>query len=388
MIDGIDYYAGDGSPNLSGLAFAFIKATEGVRLNDPAYQRERARIRAAGLVFGAYHFGHPEQDVNAEVEHFVSFAQPGPGDVLFLDYEDENGNFSQLSNAHLTWWKNTWISQVKRRCPNNRVGLYCNVDTWVNKIDDNDAGDFLFIAQYGGAGPHIKDPWLIWQHGTDHVDYDKARFDSVDAMRAWAHQEDEDMTPDQDARLRRIEALVTPGGPLSNELIHGDNPQRDQPRVAGNDQILLAVQQLLQRTEKLQQDVDRLSAGKGGPAASVPAQATPTAEAPTASGAGEAPPAPPAHETARAATAESASADRPSAAGPPAPTPDVARVGQGAAEGADPDKLAQALGPLLREHDADQVKQSLIKHVGQQFADAFAAATRVFSRRDEDAPRP
>jgi GH25 family lysozyme M1 (1,4-beta-N-acetylmuramidase) len=189
MIEGIDYYAGNGSPHLSGLAFAFIKATEGAHFTDPAYDRERTRIRAAGLVFGAYHFGHPEEDVNAEVEHFVTVAKPATGDVLILDFEDEKGNFGKLSSRKLTKWKNAWLKKVKARCPHNRVGLYCNVDVWQHRLRDDNAGDFLFIAQYGGSGPSIKDPWTIWQYRADHVDHDKARFDSAAAMHAWARLE-------------------------------------------------------------------------------------------------------------------------------------------------------------------------------------------------------
>jgi hypothetical protein len=188
VIEGIDYYAGNGSPGLSGYGFAFIKATEGIHFNDPAYGRERARIYASGLVFGAYHFGHPEQDVAAEVAHFLDVARPRAGDVLFLDFEDENGNWNSLTNSQLTSWKNRWLSQVKAACPNNRVGLYCNVDAWKNRINDSEAGDFLFIAQYGPPAPSIRDPWLIWQYsdGGGTLDHDRAQFASVAAMRAWA----------------------------------------------------------------------------------------------------------------------------------------------------------------------------------------------------------
>ncbi len=190
MIEGIDYYAGNGSPSLAGYGFAFVKATEGIHYSDPAYTVERARIGAAGLVFGAYHFGHPEQDVAAEVEHFLAVAQPRPGDVLFLDFEEENNNWYGLTNTRLTWWKNAWLTLVKQRCPGNRVGLYCSTDTWLHKIDDSNAGDFLFIAEYGVSQPTIRDPWLIWQHddGGGVLDHDVAQFPSVAAMRAWAHQ--------------------------------------------------------------------------------------------------------------------------------------------------------------------------------------------------------
>ncbi len=189
MIEGIDYYAGNGSPSLSGLAFAFIKATEGVHFNDPAFNAERARITSAGLVFGAYHFGHPEQDVTSEVNHFLAVARPRPGDVLFLDFEDENGNWDSLSPGHLTAWKNAWLAQVKQRCPNNRVGLYCNSNTWRTIVTDSNAGDFLFIAEYGSSSPSIRDPWLIWQYSdsSGSLDRDRAQFSSLDAMRVWAH---------------------------------------------------------------------------------------------------------------------------------------------------------------------------------------------------------
>lgn len=42
----------------AGFRFAFVKATEGLRGRDPAYQRLASALRGAGLHVGAYHFAH------------------------------------------------------------------------------------------------------------------------------------------------------------------------------------------------------------------------------------------------------------------------------------------------------------------------------------------
>lgn len=199
MISGIDYYSGNGSPSLAGLEFAFIKATEGLSLNDPAYATQRARIKKAGLAFGAYHFGWENESVDSQAEHFVSVAKPEAGDMLFLDFEgySDGRNWSGMSWAQRDAWRLAWIAKVKTLTHGNcRVGTYINTSTW-KSIPSNDPGDFLFIAEYGVKKPNITHPWQFWQHGDSPVDQDYGNFANRAALDAWRNihptTEDDDM---------------------------------------------------------------------------------------------------------------------------------------------------------------------------------------------------
>lgn len=193
-IQGADWYSGDAHPRLDGFDFAIIKATEGRGYSDPGYAAERARIKNAGLVFGCYHFPHPELNaMNAEIDHFLGYAQPQPGDILMLDFEPTGSNWDHLSNAQLTTYATSWINEVKRRQPGHRVILYMGAYNYKTRLNGSYVGDGLMVAAYGSSSPGIHDPWLIWQYSeTGHnpggrYDQDVANFPSRAAMAAWAN---------------------------------------------------------------------------------------------------------------------------------------------------------------------------------------------------------
>lgn len=52
--------------------FAFIKATEGVTLEDKAFASNWTGARTAGVLRGAYHFFHPSADPIKQAEFFLS----------------------------------------------------------------------------------------------------------------------------------------------------------------------------------------------------------------------------------------------------------------------------------------------------------------------------
>ena len=63
--NGIDVSNNNGRLDLtrgfSGLDFVIAKATEGTAFVDDTLAWYHSQARAAGSLFGAYHFGHPEQ---------------------------------------------------------------------------------------------------------------------------------------------------------------------------------------------------------------------------------------------------------------------------------------------------------------------------------------
>lgn len=183
---GIDFYYGDGTPSLAGQTFDVIKASEGAGFPPdgpiPAwYAAEQAKIRAAGAVFGAYHFWHPGVDNAAQLANFLRRANLRDGDVIQLDCEVTDGLDWATVNAR----KNDMLGRLKAARPRNRVLLYTYLDFW-NHIDAN-AGDGLWIADPSApAGAPRVAHWVIHQYGSDSVDYDIANFPDAAALRAWA----------------------------------------------------------------------------------------------------------------------------------------------------------------------------------------------------------
>jgi hypothetical protein len=166
--------------DVSGLSFAFVKATESSDYVNPKYHAQLATARDAGLVVGHYHFAHPG-NVDAQVQHFLLAADIRPGELVAYDWEA-----SGVTEAD----RDAWIRAVKAHLPSNKVVLYCNRDFWRN-VDTENGGpaDSLWIADPNApAGrPNISHPWRFHQYSwTGGIDRDVANFGSVGELRAWA----------------------------------------------------------------------------------------------------------------------------------------------------------------------------------------------------------
>src|SRR5258707_739707 len=82
----------------AGLCGVIHKATTGATGRDDAYKGRRALATGANLLWGAYHWG-TNADVRAQVENFLSWAEPDNNTLVALDYESTPGNQMTLSQA-------------------------------------------------------------------------------------------------------------------------------------------------------------------------------------------------------------------------------------------------------------------------------------------------
>lgn len=76
----------------SGILAVIHKATEGGDWVDKSYADHRARAEAAGLLWGAYHFGTRQYSGADQAQAFLSIARPGPSTLMALDLEPNEGN--------------------------------------------------------------------------------------------------------------------------------------------------------------------------------------------------------------------------------------------------------------------------------------------------------
>jgi hypothetical protein len=176
-------------PDTSGLSFAFVKVTEGLSYINPKWVAQRDHAKANGLVWGAYAYPHMGNDPKAEADYFLSQVAWQPGDLVVLDWEGYDPANAGVSKATQAAYKDTWLRYVKSKLPNNRVGVYANVDYWRNVDTTSYSGDFLWIATAGRAAgdPGIADPWLFHQYSeAGGLDRDYCPLASVADLRAWA----------------------------------------------------------------------------------------------------------------------------------------------------------------------------------------------------------
>lgn len=168
------------SPSTSGLAFAFIKATEGTSYINPRMTSQTKKARAGGLVVGFYHFLHPGS-IAAQAAYFVDRCDSVQGDVLACDWESSQSGRASCAE------KDQFLAEVKRLRPTHRVILYCNKDFWQNHDTTSQAGDGLWIADYVTAGkPRISAPWLFHQYTSSPIDTNLGQFKDRTALKAWA----------------------------------------------------------------------------------------------------------------------------------------------------------------------------------------------------------
>src|SRR5262245_38422166 len=151
----IDYQAA----KRDGIWGVIYKATESDNYVDETYDEARRQAKAAGLLWGAYHFFRPG-NVADQVEHFLSNAMPGPDTLLVLDHEDEGCSLDDVKE---------FLQRVEQET-GQRPALYSGhvlKEQIGNRIDSYLAGTRLWLAQYG---PNLEVPrnwpggaWL-WQY--------------------------------------------------------------------------------------------------------------------------------------------------------------------------------------------------------------------------------
>jgi lysozyme len=74
------------------------KASEGGDWRDPMYAKRRAQAEAAGMMWGAYHFGTHQYSGADQAKMFLSVARPGPTTLLALDLECNELNPANTMN--------------------------------------------------------------------------------------------------------------------------------------------------------------------------------------------------------------------------------------------------------------------------------------------------
>ena len=145
----------------AGLVGVIHKATTGATGHDPLYASRRADAIAAGLLWGAYHWGTAATIAN-QVANFLNIAQPDAHTLVALDYEETAGNQMTLAGAR------DFLQRIQTAL-GRRAVLYSGI-TIKNALGaTHDAffgGHRLWLAQYGTA-PSVQASWTkywLWQY--------------------------------------------------------------------------------------------------------------------------------------------------------------------------------------------------------------------------------
>lgn len=167
---------------MPGLAGVFVKASEGLTLNDPGFVQNRKGANAAGLRVGAYHFAHPElHPPDVEAKHFVS--QVGKLAVRdlrpVLDLEVQKA-IDKLGKDEVVAWARAWNRVVK-----NKLGvwpLFYSYSAYIAELGATvPIGGGLWLANYA-QNDGIEHPYAVpapWHTAAAHQFTSKAHVPGI-----------------------------------------------------------------------------------------------------------------------------------------------------------------------------------------------------------------
>jgi lysozyme len=182
----------------AGVLGIIHKATQGTQFTDAAYDQNRAAAKAQGLLWGAYHFAQAK-NVDGQVEHFLSIANPADDELLVLDFEP-NGKDGTMTLAEAEEFV-TLVEQRTGRYP----GLYSGQSFITEKVGNNTktvlAQCWLWVARYAAVVPTVPPAWqdfTMWQYtdgsagmqphqvpGIGRCDRDKFNGDEAALQQLW-----------------------------------------------------------------------------------------------------------------------------------------------------------------------------------------------------------
>ena len=143
------------------LAFAFIKATEGIGNVDPQFKRNWKRSKDAGMIRGAYHFFLPTKDGRMQAQNFIKAVNLNTGDLPpVLDIEQTYGVTKEILRSEVR----EWLTIVETNY-NVRPIIYTNIDFYKQNLGEEFDNYPLWVAHYyQPRQPRIKRDWVFWQH--------------------------------------------------------------------------------------------------------------------------------------------------------------------------------------------------------------------------------
>ena len=141
-----------------GIVGVIHKGTQGTGMSDSKYTANRQAAQAAGLLWGAYHFG-TRADGAAQADFFLSKVNADDQTLLVLDYEPNGNSTMTLDQAR------AFVSRIKAktgRFPGLYSGSLIKDQLGGKPVDPILSQCFLWIAQYGPQVKNIPQTWPTW----------------------------------------------------------------------------------------------------------------------------------------------------------------------------------------------------------------------------------
>ena len=147
----------------SGVVGVIFKSTEGTSYRDPTYVAQRDAAKAAGLLWGSYHFADGS-NIDKQVRNYLEYTDPRSDELICLDWED-NPSGSKMALSGVKRWIDTVEDLLQR--PNQCVLYSGNTakEALGNTVDEFLAKHRLWVCQYASE-PEWQASWehyWLWQ---------------------------------------------------------------------------------------------------------------------------------------------------------------------------------------------------------------------------------
>lgn len=202
MIDAvIDVSHFNGSPDwarvrASGILGVAHKATQGTTYTDSTFLAAQKAVPAAGLLFGAYHFGTGDDSGAAQAEFFLSVVKPTPQTLVAIDFEP-NPSGTPMTLDQLLGWIET-VQKAVGRPPVVYGGKSLLFPSIGSATHPTLAACPLWIAEYAaqpaGIPTQVWKNWTLWQYTqsgtvpgvTGNVDRDRFNGTAEELSALWS----------------------------------------------------------------------------------------------------------------------------------------------------------------------------------------------------------
>lgn len=158
------------------IAFAFIKATEGVTLVDSYFQRNWRETKNEGVIRGAYHYFKPKKSGVWQAKFFLQTVKMEAGDLpAVIDIEESGG----LKKEELILNIQDFLNEIEKKTKTKPI-IYSGYQFYKDYLKDEFDDYPLWVAHYDQ--PKLKlnkeTKWNFWQHADNaHVDGIKHKVD-------------------------------------------------------------------------------------------------------------------------------------------------------------------------------------------------------------------
>ncbi|MCB9203103.1 MAG: glycoside hydrolase family 25 protein [Flavobacteriales bacterium] len=144
------------------IKFAFIKATEGISIQDRKFKQNWENTKKTSIRRGAYHFFRANINPELQADFFLKTVTFEKGDLHpVIDIETTDGKNKIVIQERVQ----RFLNRIEEKL-NTKPIIYTNVDFYKNYLSDEKFNEYpLWIAHYyEPIQPRTNRNWHFWQH--------------------------------------------------------------------------------------------------------------------------------------------------------------------------------------------------------------------------------